>query len=99
MPVGLHSHPPTPPALDAGSLHTVDNVKWVTAEWVDWYNNRRLHSTHGEVPPNEFEAVYYAHLETPSHPVLAPAWERQRTGDGSSRAPADQAGWRQRGMV
>lgn len=56
-----------------GPLRTVDDVEWVTAEWVDWYNHRRLHSTLGDVPPDEFEAVYYADLETPSHPVLAPA--------------------------
>lgn len=48
-------------------------MEWVTAEWVDWYNHRRLHSTLGDVPPDAFEAVYYADLETPSHPVLAPA--------------------------
>ena len=29
-------------------------------EWVDWYNNRRLHSILGYIPPNEFEAAYYA---------------------------------------
>ncbi len=45
----------------------------VTAGWIDWYNSRRLHSTVGNVPPDEFEATYYAYLETPSHPVLAPA--------------------------
>lgn len=56
-----------------GPLRVVDDVEWVTAEWVDWYNSRRLHSTLGNVPPDEFEAIYYADLETPSHPVLAPA--------------------------
>lgn len=56
-----------------GPLRVVEDVEWVTAEWVDWYNNRRLHSTLDEVPPEEFEAVYYAGLETPHHPVLAPA--------------------------
>jgi integrase len=40
---------------------------------------RRLHSTLGDVPPEEFETAYYAHLETPSHPVLAPR--------GSGREP------------
>ena len=56
-----------------GPLRTADNVEWVTAEWVDWYNARRLHSTLGNVPPEEFEATYYADLTTPSHPALAPA--------------------------
>lgn len=57
----------------SGPLRAVEDVEWVTAEWVDWYNARRLHSTLGDIPPDEFEAVYYAGLETPSHPVLAPA--------------------------
>ncbi|MFV0432849.1 MAG: integrase core domain-containing protein, partial [Leucobacter sp.] len=48
------------------------DVEWVTAGWVDWYNTRRLHSTIGDVPPEEFEARYYAGFEEPHHPVLAP---------------------------
>lgn len=57
----------------SGPLKTIDDVEWVTTGWVDWYNARRLHSTLGNVPPDEYEAVYYADLETPSQPVLAPA--------------------------
>jgi len=56
-----------------GPLRQLEDVEWVTAEWVDWYNARRLHSTLGDVPPDEFEAAYYAGLETPHQPVLAPA--------------------------
>jgi len=55
-----------------GPLRVVGDVEWVTAEWIDWYNSRRLHSTLGNVPPDEFEAIYYADLETPSHLLLAP---------------------------
>lgn len=57
----------------SGPLRVVEDVEWVTAEWVDWYNAGRLHSTLGDVPPDEFEAVYYADHETPSQPVLARA--------------------------
>src|SRR6266567_2504472 len=35
-----------------------------TARWADWYNNRRLHSAIGDVPPAEFEAAYYANSTT-----------------------------------
>jgi putative transposase len=28
----------------AGPLRTIDDVEYATMEWVDWYNNRRLHS-------------------------------------------------------
>lgn len=47
-------------------------VERVAVGWVDWYNARRLHSTLGDVPPNEHEAAYYADLERPAHPVLEP---------------------------
>ena len=33
------------------------------AQWVDWYNNRRLHSSIGDRPPAEHEADYYAKRE------------------------------------
>lgn len=56
-----------------GPLRQLADVEWVTLAWVDWYNQRRLHSTLGNVPPDEFETAYYADLETPAHPALAPA--------------------------
>lgn len=57
----------------AGPLKTIDDVEWITAGWVDWYNSRRLHSTLGAVPPDEFETAYYAGHETPHQLMLAPA--------------------------
>lgn len=56
-----------------GALKTIDDVEWATAGWVDWYNARRLHSTLGDIPPDEFESAHYAGPETPHHPVPAPA--------------------------
>ena len=53
-------------------LRGLDDIEWVTAGWVDWYNNRRLHSTLSNIPPDEFEALYYAGPEAPHHPVPAP---------------------------
>jgi transposase InsO family protein len=44
----------------AGPLRTIDDVEYATMEWVDWYNNRRLHSRLDYVPPEEHEAAYYA---------------------------------------
>jgi transposase InsO family protein len=44
---------------------TLDDVEYATFEWVDWYNNRRLHSTIGYQPPTEYEANHYAHNPTP----------------------------------
>jgi putative transposase len=46
----------------AGPLRTIDDVEYATMEWVDWFNNRRLHSQLGYVPPEEYEATYYAQI-------------------------------------
>jgi putative transposase len=40
---------------------TVDEVELATAEWVDWFNHRRLYQYCGDIPPAELEAAYYAH--------------------------------------
>ncbi len=32
-------------------------------EWVDWFNNRRLHSVLDYVPPEEYESAYYAQTQ------------------------------------
>ncbi|GAA3169335.1 hypothetical protein GCM10010466_68620 [Planomonospora alba] len=41
-----------------GPWRGLDDVEIATMEWVDWYNNRRLHSACGDRPPAEFEAAY-----------------------------------------
>jgi putative transposase len=46
-----------------GPLKTIDDVEYATMEWVDWYNNRRLHSRLGYVPPDEYEAAFYPHVD------------------------------------
>ena len=56
-----------------GTLKTIDDVEWITTEWVTWYNTARLHTRLGDVPPDEFEASYCADLTKPSQPEMAPA--------------------------
>ena len=41
-----------------GPWRSVEQVELATAEWVDWWNHRRLHSACGDIPPAEFEAAY-----------------------------------------
>jgi putative transposase len=54
-------------AIAAGSpfrtspLRTLADVESITVDYVDWYNNHRLHSLLDNVPPQEFEQAYYAH--------------------------------------
>jgi transposase InsO family protein len=42
-----------------GSWRTLTDVELGTAEWIDWYNNRRLHGEIGHVPPIEYETEFY----------------------------------------
>jgi putative transposase len=46
----------------AGSCagRTIEQLELATAEWVGWYNHRRLHRHCGDIPPVELEAAYYA---------------------------------------
>lgn len=41
------------------SVGSVDEVEYATLEWVDWFNNRRLLAPIGDIPPREYEAMYY----------------------------------------
>ena len=52
-----------------GAYKTIAEVEFATAGWVDWYNNRRLHSSLGYLPPAEFEQAHYATLNREPHPA------------------------------
>ncbi|MET8117337.1 integrase core domain-containing protein, partial [Streptomyces prasinus] len=40
--------------------HGPPDVALATAEWVDWFDNQRLHTAIGTIPPHEHETDYYA---------------------------------------
>jgi putative transposase len=42
-----------------GPWKNLEAVEFATLEWIDWFNNRRLLEPIGDVPPAEFEEVYY----------------------------------------
>jgi putative transposase len=44
-----------------GPWKNVDDVEIATAEWVDWFNHRRLYEYCADMPPAELETAYYAH--------------------------------------
>jgi transposase InsO family protein len=56
-----------------GGWNSVGDVEIAVAEYVDWFNHRRLHGEIGLVPPAEFEAHHWA-AQTAEHyrdnPVL-----------------------------
>ncbi len=40
-----------------GPWRSLEDVEFATLEWVDWFNNRRLLSSTGNIPPAEAEAA------------------------------------------
>ena len=49
-----------------GPWRGLDDLEYATLEWVDWFNNRRIHESLDYVPPVEFEAHYYGTNESES---------------------------------
>jgi putative transposase len=49
-----------------GPWRNVDHVEFETLDWVDWFNNRRLLEPIGNIPPVEFEELYYENQVTPA---------------------------------
>ena len=44
-----------------GPWRGLDDVELATLEWVDWHNNRRLHTACHDLTPVEYEQVFYGH--------------------------------------
>ena len=49
-----------------GPWRGIDPVEYATLDWVDWFNNRRLLEPIGNIPPVEYEKMYYDRNETPA---------------------------------
>jgi putative transposase len=52
-----------------GPWRNLEMVEFATLEWVDWYNNRRLLTPIGDIPPAEYEAMYY-HTQQQEQPAM-----------------------------
>jgi transposase InsO family protein len=52
-----------------GPWRNLEEVEFATLEWVDWFNNHRLLEPIGDIPPAEFEAMYYEREEVPAMAV------------------------------
>ncbi len=46
-----------------GPWKNIEAVEYATLEWVDWFNNRRLLEPIGNVPPVEYEMMYYERID------------------------------------
>ena len=44
-----------------GPWQSINDLEIAVAEYIDWYNHRRLHGELGLVPPVEYEALHHAH--------------------------------------
>ena len=49
-----------------GPWRHLEAVEFATLEWVDWFNNRRLLTPIGNVPPVEYEQQYYRAQDAPA---------------------------------
>ena len=47
-----------------GPWASIDDLEIATAEYLDWFNHRRLHGEIGTIPPAEYEADYYSQNPT-----------------------------------
>ena len=43
---------------------SIEDVEFATASWVEWFNNRRLFTPIGDIPPVELEQMYYQEQAT-----------------------------------
>lgn len=46
-----------------GPWRNCDHVEIETCGYVHWFNDQRLHTEIGDIPPNEYEEIYYRELE------------------------------------
>jgi len=51
-----------------GPWRSIDDLEIAVAEYIDWFNHRRLHGEIGTIPPVEYETNHYRH-----HHASAPA--------------------------
>jgi putative transposase len=52
-----------------GPFRTVDDLELATLSWVHWFNEHRLHSALGYVPPIEHEQAYYRQNDPQQQPL------------------------------
>ena len=52
-----------------GPFRTVDELELATLSCVHWFNEQRMHSAIGYVPPAEFEQHYYRQINPRQQPL------------------------------
>jgi putative transposase len=49
-----------------GPWRSLEDVEFATLAWVDWYNNQRLLGSIGDIPPAEYEQLYFEARKDPA---------------------------------
>jgi putative transposase len=49
-----------------GPWHSIEDLEIAVAEYIDWFNHRRLHTQIGLIPPTEHEDNHYQHNPAPT---------------------------------
>jgi transposase InsO family protein len=49
-----------------GPWKNIDDLEIAVAEYIDWFNHRRLHGEIGLIPPAEYEDNHYRHNPAPT---------------------------------
>jgi putative transposase len=49
-----------------GRWKNIDDLEIAVAEYIDWFNHRRLHGEIGTIPPVEYETEDYRHQDEPA---------------------------------
>ncbi len=52
-----------------GPFMTVDELELATLSWVQWFNEHRLHSSIGYLPPAEYEQAQYPYVNPHQQPL------------------------------
>ena len=55
-----------------GPWRSLADVELATAEWIEWFNHQRLHTAIGDIPPEEYEALYYAQHQPNEAQAITP---------------------------
>jgi putative transposase len=51
-----------------GPWRSLEQVELATAEWIEWWNQHRLHSADGDRPPAEYEELFYRQRDSTDVP-------------------------------
>ena len=54
------------PGVTTSEAQRIAQLEFAVAEYIDWFNHRRLHGEIGLVPPVEFEEEHYRHNPAPT---------------------------------